>query len=102
MCRFMSWLAILVALSFGAASVAPVLRGQSASSYDLHGEAWPHLDPLQLSSTEIVALDANASENLSLTLSDERILNVSQQGVQVEETGTVAAEGARSAFTSDG
>ena len=102
MLRLMGWWTTLVVLSFCAAGVAPVLRGQSAASYKLSGEPWPQLDPLQMSSTEIVALDANASENLSITLSDDRILNVTPQGVQVERTGLVAREGARSAFTREG
>jgi hypothetical protein len=102
MFRLMAWCTTLVVLSLAAASVAPVLRGQSAASSKLSGEPWPQLDPLQMSSTEIVALDANASENLSITLSDDRILNASQQGVQVEQTGSVAREGARSAFTREG
>jgi hypothetical protein len=94
------WLG-LVPMLVGVTTVALAVGHQPSLSSNLIGEPWPPADPLRSPSPlpGILALDANAQDELSLTLADQRIF-VSPQGQTRSEAHRqpIRSDGARIGF----
>lgn len=96
------WLG-LAAMLMGLTTVVPAVGSQASRSLDLIGEPWPPTHQVKSPShlPEILALDANVQDELSLTLADERVFVSSQGQTRLEAHGPIRSEGARVGFYAD-